>query len=377
MMMNIKCSKTLIASLSATALLSLSTLTLADFKIGVAGPHSGNSAAFGEQQWNGAQAAADEINARGGINGEKIVLVKADDGCDPQKAVTVAQQMADAEQVNAVVGHFCSSSTLPASEIYNEKGIFMITPASTNPQVTERGLPLVFRIVGRDDQQGMVAGDYLVNTLKAQRIAIVHDNDAYGKGLADATPQRLHALGVNELIYEGIQRGEKDFSQLIAKLEQADVQAVYFGGFVAEAGLLNRQIRESGLDTLFMSGDGIVSEEFVVASGGGKFTQGVVMTFGKDPRTLESGQEVVKAFRNSGIEPEGYVMYSYAAVQAIAEAFNGAQANDSAKAAEYLKANPIATAMGEKAFDEKGDLRVTDYVVYSWKEDGTYSEVKM
>ena len=366
--------------ISALALVTAGSLVagsaFADIKIGVAGPHTGPYAAFGMQLWKGAVQAAADINAAGGINGEKIVLVKGDDRCEPKEAVSVANRMSDLDGVVAVVGHFCSSSSIPASVVYDEAGVFMITPASTNPTVTDRGLPGVFRACGRDDQQGVVAGEYIVNTLKAKNVAIIHDKDTYGQGLADATRDTLNKMGVKEVLYEGLTRGEKDFNALVTKIKSTNAEVVYFGGLHSEAGPLVRQMREQGLTALFISGDGIVSQDFVTAAGGDQFVEGVLMTFGADPTSYPEGAAAVASFKASGYEPEGYTMYSYTAMQVIAAAMTGAGVNDGMKAADWLHANGgISTAMGTKSFDSKGDLTVSDYVMYEWK-GGAYAEVK-
>ena len=352
------------------------TVAHADVVIGVAGPHTGAYAAFGAQLWNGASAAAKAINDAGGIDGEMIKLVKADDACEPKQAVSVANRLVDSDEAIAVVGHFCSSSSIPASNIYEEAGVLQVTPASTNPGFTDRGLPNVFRVCGRDDQQGDVAASYIVSQLGAKRVAIIHDKDTYGKGLADATKSTLNAYGVKEVLYEGLTRGEKDFNALVTKIRSVDADVVYFGGLHSEAGVLVRQMREQGVDAVFISGDGIVSDEFVAVAGSPQYVNGVLMTFGADPTTYAAGKDVVEQFRKSGIEPEGYVMYSYAAMQVVAEALKAADL-DPVKASDWLHANKVETVMGTKAFDEKGDLLVSDYVMYEWDKEGKYAMLGM
>ncbi|KAB0484469.1 amino acid/amide ABC transporter substrate-binding protein, HAAT family [Pseudomonas reinekei] len=363
-------------ALAVATALGVSAFAQADIKIGVAGPMTGANAAFGEQYMKGAQAAADAVNAAGGVNGEKIVLVKGDDACEPKQAVTVAKDLTN-QKVAGVVGHFCSSSTIPASEIYDEAGIIAITPGSTNPQVTERGLSAMFRMCGRDDQQGIVAGDYIVDVLKGKKVVVLHDKDTYGQGLADATKAQLVKRGVTPVLYEGLTRGEKDFSTIVTKIRGAGADVVYFGGLHPEAGPLVRQLREQGLkDVKFMSDDGIVTDELVTTAGGPQFVDGVLMTFGADPRLLPDSKAVVDAFRKAGTEPEGYTLYAYASVQTLAAAFNGAKSNKGEEAAAWLKKNPVKTVMGEKAWDSKGDLKVSDYVVYQWDKDGKYHQLE-
>ncbi|HHK5284777.1 TPA: branched-chain amino acid ABC transporter substrate-binding protein [Pseudomonas aeruginosa] len=354
---------------------SLSTIAQADVLVAVAGPMTGANAAYGDQYWRGAQQAAADINAAGGINGEKIALIKADDACEPKQAVAVANRLIDSDNVKAVVGHLCSSSVMPSSEIYDEAGILSITPSATNPQLTQRGLTTFFRMCGRDDQQGVIVGDYIIDTLKGKKIAIIHDKDTYGQGLADAVRAQINKRGTKEVLYEGLTRGEKDFNALVTKVRALGADIVYFGGLHPEAGPLVRQMREQGVTAKFVSGDGIVTEELVSAAGGPQYVNGVLMAFGADPRLIPDGKEVVEKFRASGYEPEGYTLYSYASLQAIAAAFNGAGSTDSAEAAKWLKSHPVHTVMGTKECDDKGDLKSTNYVIYQWGPDGKYKQL--
>ncbi|MGI4836402.1 MAG: branched-chain amino acid ABC transporter substrate-binding protein [Janthinobacterium lividum] len=364
-------------ALAIASALGVSSFVQADVKIGVAGPMTGANASFGEQYMKGAQAAADAVNAAGGINGEKIVLVAGDDACEPKQAVAVANRLVDQDKVIGVVGHFCSSSTIPASEVYADAGVIAITPGSTNPTVTERGLGDMFRMCGRDDQQGIVAGDYIVDVLKGKKVAVINDKDTYGKGLADATSAQLKKRGVTPVLEEGLTRGEKDFSALVTKIRGAGADVVYFGGLHPEAGPLVRQLREQGLkDVKFMSDDGVVTDELVTTAGGAQYVNGVYMTFGADPRKLPDSKAVVDQFRKSGYEPEGYTLYAYASIQALAAGFNGAKSNKGDDASKWLKAHDVKTVMGDKAWDAKGDLKVSDYVVYQWNAQGKYEQLE-
>lgn len=346
-------------------------------KLGVAGPITGPYAKFGEQLTRGANAAAEAINKAGGINGRTIQIVPGDDACDAKQARAVANQLVN-DGVYGVAGHFCSSSTIPASEVYNEANVLMITPASTNPQVTDRNLPAVFRTCGRDDQQGDVAGDFIAKKLGAKRIAVIHDKDTYGQGLADATKNRLHQNGLTEVLYEGITRGDKDFNSLVTKMKGLKVDTIYFGGLHTEAGLIARQAHEQGLKATFISGDGIVTEEFPNIAG--PATEGVLMSFGADPRNIPEAADVVKAFRDAKYEPEAYTLYAYAAIQSIAAALTANETSkDGKKLAAWLKSNSVQTVMGKKEWDSKGDLKVSDYVMYKWSKgaDGKFNYTEM
>jgi branched-chain amino acid transport system substrate-binding protein len=290
--------------------------------------------------------------------------------------VSVANKFAG-DGVKFVVGHFNSGVTMPASEVYQESGILEITPSATNPKITERGLWNIFRTCGRDDQQGAVAGAYILKNFKGKKVALVHDKTTYGQGLADETKKATNAAGVTEVIYEGVNVGDKDFSALIAKMKEAGVTVVYWGGLHTEFGLIERQAADQGLKATFISGDGIVSNE--LASIAGDAVDGTLMTFAPDPRKNAAAVELVEKFRAAGFEPEAYTLYSYAALQVIAEAAKAAGGNDPQAVAEAIKAKgPFKTAIGELGFDEKGDITRPDYVMYTWKkgEDGKYNYVQ-
>jgi branched-chain amino acid transport system substrate-binding protein len=363
-----------------TWLLATLTLTLAvgltacqrepdTIKLGIAGPMTGPEAKFGEQLKKGAEAAVADVNAAGGLNGKKVELVVGDDSCDPKQAQSVANKQVEAK-VFAVIGHFCSSSTIPASAVYAENNLLMITPASTNPKVTDQGLPTVFRTCGRDDQQGSVAGDFIATKLKPKNVAVIHDKTTYGQGLADATRKRLNETHkIKEVLYEGINKGDKDFSSLVTKLKGLKVDAIFFGGYHQEAGLIVRQAYDQGLKAKFVSGDALVTDEFASVVGKNQAATGVMMTFGADARKIPGAKAVVDKIKAGGYEPEGYTLYTYAAVQAVVEALKANNfSRDGKVLAAWLKKNPVNTVMGKKEWDEKGDLKTSDYVVYGWKE---------
>jgi len=362
----------LLAGVAVAFGLAISGAARADILIGVAGPITGPNAAFGAQLKMGAEQAVEDINKAGGVLGEKLKVVVGDDVSDPKQGVSVANKFVS-DGVQFVVGHFNSGVSIPASEIYEENNILQITPASTNPTYTERGLWNTFRTCGRDDQQGAVAGEYLINHFKGQPIAIIHDKTPYGKGLADETMKAMEAGGEKPVIYEGINAGEKDFSALISKLKEAKVAVVYYGGLHTEAGLIIRQMRDQGLTAPLFSGDGIVSSEFWSIAGPG--AEGTLMTFAPDPRKNPAAQEVVKEFLAKNFDPEAYTLYSYAAVQIIVEAITKAGAADPAKVAEVMHSGmDFSTVIGKLSYDKKGDITRPDYVMYIWK-DGKYIEM--
>ncbi len=366
--------KTLLSAVAASALLALSGSAWAEILIGVAGPMTGPNAAFGAQLQKGAEQAAADINAAGGINGEQIKLEIGDDVSDPKQGVSVANKFYS-DGVKYVVGHFNSGVTIPAVEqVYGENGMFVITPAATNPKLTEMGVGTVFRTCGRDDQQGVVAGGYLAEKFKDAKIAVIHDKTTYGQGLADETKKAMNAAGLKEVMYEGVNVGDKDFSALIGKMKEAGVTVIYWGGLHTEAGLIIRQSADQGLKAVLVSGDGIVSNE--LASIAGDAVAGTLNTFGPDPTLDPANKEIVEKFKAAGFNPEAYTLYSYAAVQVIAGA---AKAAGSVESTEVAKAahekGPFKTVLGDMGFDAKGDPKLPGYIMYEWVkgDDGKYT----
>jgi branched-chain amino acid transport system substrate-binding protein len=337
----------------------------AQIKLGVAGPITGANAAFGAQLKNGAEQAVEDINAKGGVMGQKIAIQFGDDASDPKQGVSLANKFA-ADGVKWVVGHFNSGVSIPASDVYQESGMIQITPASTNPKFTERKMWNTFRTCGRDDQQGAVAGNYLATNFKGKKVAVIHDKTPYGKGLADETQKAMEAKGLKAAMYEGINTGEKDYSALVSKLKQQNVDVVYFGGLHTEAGLIIRQMRDQGLKAPMMSGDGITDKEFVQIAGPG--AEGTFMTFGPDARKNPNAKDVVARFKAKNYDPEAYTLYSYASVQVLAQAAEGAKSADPKKVAEYMHSGKVfKTVIGDISFDKKGDITRPDYVMYVWK----------
>ena len=348
----------------------------ADIKLGVAGPITGSNAAFGAQLQRGVEQAVEDINAKGGVLGQKISVEVGDDASDPKQGVSAANRFVG-DGVKWVVGHFNSGVSIPASDVYAENGILQITPASTNPKFTETGKWDVFRTCGRDDQQGDVAAKYIVDNFKGKKIAILHDKTTYGKGLADATKAAMNKAGVKEVLYEGVNTGEKDYSAVVSKVKAAGADLVYWGGLHPEGGLIRRQMTDQGIKAVMMSGDGITDNEFAAIAGPG--AEGTLMTFGPEAKNRPENAAIVKEFTAKNFDPQAYTLYSYAAVQVMAEAAEAAKSADPKKMAEYMHAgHSFKTVLGDISFDKKGDLTKAGYVMYTWKKapDGkiTYFE---
>src|SRR5262249_7297910 len=278
-------------ALGLTLAIAANAASAADVKFAVAGPITGPNAAFGAQLKNGTEMAVADRNAARGILNQKIVIQVGDDVSDPQQGVPLANKFA-AEGVKFVVGHYNSGVTMPASFVYSENGMLAVTPAATNPCVTDAKLGpcldnkaarpslLMFRTCGRDDQQGAVAGEYILKNFKGKKVAVVHDKTPYGKGLADETKKTINKGGLTEVLYEGVNTGDKDFSALISKIKASGADLVYWGGLHTEGGLIVRQMRDQGVKAPLMGGDGIADDEFASIAGPG--AEGTLMTYGPD-----------------------------------------------------------------------------------------------
>ena len=367
-----------LSGVALLAALAFSGAASAQIKMGVAGPITGPNAAFGAQLVNGTQQAVDDINKAGGILGQQITLEQGDDVSDPKQGVSVANKFVG-DGVKFVVGHFNSGVTIPASDVYQENGVLFITPSATNPKVTDRNLWDAFRTCGRDDQQGMLWAEFARDKLKGKKIAVVHDKTTYGKGLADAALDNMHKFGIKEVLYEGVNTGEKDYSAIVSKIKESGADFLMWGGLHTEGGLIIRQMRDQGMKTVMISGDGITDNEF--AQIGGPGVEGTLMSFGPDPRNNANAKDVVAEFKAKNFDPEAYTLYSYAAVQIMKQAAEATKSLDPKKIAEYMHSGKtFHTVIGDIAYDKKGDRTSVDYVWYTWEKgpDGkiTYQQNK-
>lgn len=361
--------KSLFAGAALSAMVAFAGAARADITIATVGPMTGQYAAFGDQMRGGAEQAVADINAAGGVLGQQLVLEVGDDACDPKQAVAVANQLAG-KGVALVAGHFCSGSSIPSSAVYNDSNIIMMSPASTNPKFTdERPGPGIFRLCGRDDQQGEVAGAFLAKNFADKNIAIIDDKSAYGKGLADETRKFMNAAGKTEVLNESYNAGEKDYSALVSKLKAANIDVLYVGGYHTEAGLIKRQMVDQGMDTILVSGDALVTDEYWQITGDAG--AGTLVTFSPDPRKNPIAKPVVDALEAAGKTTEGYALYTYGTIQAWAAAVNAAGTTDFDPVVAELNAGNFSTVLGDVKFDDKGDVTLPGYVFYEWK-NGAY-----
>ena len=358
--------------LGSAAVVALSAgAAQAEIAVATVGPMTGQYAAFGEQMQFGAELAVEDINAAGGVLGEQLTLLVGDDACDPRQAVSVANQMVN-DGVIFVAGHFCSGSSIPASEVYTEEAILQISPASTNPALTEEGGENVFRVCGRDDQQGDVAAAFIAENYADGNVAILHDKTAYGQGLADFTREFLNGRGITETLYEAYTAGESDYSALVSLMKENAIDVVYVGGYHTEAGLIVRQMREQGMDTQLISGDGLVTDEFWAITGDAG--EGTLLTFLPDPRQFDAAADLVARYEAEGVDPEGYTLYTYAAIQVFAQAAEAAGSTDIGDLVAAMRAGTFETVVGTLTFDDNGDVEQPPYVWYRWSQ-GTYAQM--
>ena len=339
-------------------------------RIAVAGPMTGDQSKQGNDLKNGVELAVAEWNERGGVLGKKIELLIGDDQHDPKQAVAVANKFVNSGVVG-VVGHWNSSASIPASEVYHRAGIPMITPASTNPQVTDRGYLNVFRVCGRDDQQGRVAAEFVIGELKAKRVAILHDKTTYGQGLADEFKK---ALGdrIEVVYYSGIIQGDKDFRGVLTTVASKKPDVFFFGGIYPEGGLLAKQAIEVGLKAPMMSGDGVIDPVFVQIAG--VAAEGTYLTFSPDTTQLPAAQEVLRKYRAKYGEPGPYSFYAYDAAQVLLHGMRTAGTTDGFAISQAIHTSSHDGITGRLQFDIKGDLLTTQYVVWITR-NGKFEEI--
>ncbi|MER9943648.1 branched-chain amino acid ABC transporter substrate-binding protein [Mesorhizobium sp. M0092] len=344
------------------------TAKCADIPMAVVGPMTGDGAYDGEEMRRGAQLAVDDINAKGGVRGCKIVLTVLDDQYTPATAIALAKRLAK-EGVRFVIGHFNSGSSVPAAMIYAKNNTLMVSPASTNPALTEFKLWNVIRTVGRDDVQGMFAGEYMADHFSAQNLAIVSDGTPYGDGLANKARKALRAKGHPEKLAKKIKPGQGDFADLISKLKSMKIEVLFFAGLADDFGPLVRQTKEAGLKVQFISGDGALVHD--LPGKAGPALEGVLIAFSLEDRSNPAAADVVARFRSQGFEPADYTLKSYAAVQVAAKGIEmaGGQA-PRAVAASIKSGQPIPTVLGNLTFDAKGDRNQRDVTMYVWKRRG-------
>lgn len=335
--------------------------------IGYAGPLSGSQAAVGIDLWHGAELAALHYNRQGGVLGRKVVIVPLDDQADSEVAVEVARQFVEMG-VAAVVGHYSSGATLPASRIYAEAGILQVTTMASNPAISQQGFRTFFRVCPVDSVQGPVDAEFAVRTLGKKRIAIVYiGGDTYSEGLREEFARRAQELGATIVAAYPYVDGAVDFSPIVEQLRAQAPELVFFSGYYPGGDILLRQMYEAGLTGItFLSGDGSFEYGFLREAGKaaeGAYVSSLFPDVLASPRMKEWVEEFRTLYRyQPGINsPAGY-----AALQVILEGIRAAGTTDAQKVAEAIRSMTIQTPYGPLRYDEKGDLveqRIPIFVV--------------
>jgi branched-chain amino acid transport system substrate-binding protein len=341
-------------------------------KIALPGPMTGPVTQYGDMVRAGAMTAVEHVNAAGGTQFE---LVPMDEACEPKQAVAVANKIVS-QGIKFVVGHVCSGATIAASDIYENEGIVMISPSATSPQLTEaKPRKFIFRTIGRDDQQAPTAANYIAQRLQPKKVAVLHDKQSYGQGLANSVKATLDAAKVPVVLFEGINAGDSDYSAVITKIKSLGVDVVYFGGYHPEMGLLLRQAREQGVKAVFVGAEGAGNKNLNAIAG--PAAEGMLLTQPADFTGDPANAAIVKAFADKKRDPVGgFQMPAYAAVEVIAQAIAGAKSSDPAKVAAYMHSHPFKTPIGTIEFTPRGDLKTFKFNVYVWHNDGTSTLAK-
>jgi branched-chain amino acid transport system substrate-binding protein len=339
-----------------------------NIKIGVPVPLTGDSASAGQDIRAAARVAADEVNAAGGVNGRKIQLVEADDACTAQQGAQAAQKLLNSGVV-AVAGGYCSTAAVPAVPIFSRRNVPFIMDASTNPILTDTGGGKVFRTCGRDDNQGRLAARFINEQLKAKKVAILHDNTTYAKGLAEATQSSVKQAGTAQVVYfDALQPGQSDYTPVLTKVASTKPDVLYFTGYFAEAGLLMKQHRQLGQKFALMGGD--ATTDATVIKTAGSAAEGYTATTAPLAKDLPSASGFVSAFKakNSGSDPGPFSVYEYDAIKVLAKAIGDAKSTEGPDIIKSLhNIKNYAGITGSITFDGKGDRTGLVYITVQVK----------
>jgi branched-chain amino acid transport system substrate-binding protein len=342
-------------------------------KIGHVGPTSGGIAHLGKDNENGARMAIDELNAKGvTIGGKKVrfELIAEDDAGDPKQGTAVAQKLVDAK-VNGVIGHLNSGTTIPASKIYSDAGIPQISPSATNPKYTRQGFKTAFRVVADDVHLGGTLGRYAVKELKGKSIAVIDDRTAYGQGVAEEFTKAVKASGGSIAETQFTTDKATDFTAILTQIKSKKPDVVFFGGMDAVAGPMIRQMKQLGITSKFMGGDGICSSELPKLAGGAMADGQVVCAEaggveGEQKVAMEKFKEDYK--KKFGIDVQVYAPYVFDATNVMVNAMVKAGSADPKVYLPVLaKTEGYKGVTGTIAFDEKGDIKNGALTLYTYK----------
>ncbi len=350
------------------AVLFLATAARADILIGVSMPVTGSAASLGEQAIAGIKAAVDDVNAKGGIRGEKVTLKIEDDACDPKQAVSAVNRLI-AANVALIIGPACSGAFMAASDVTADENMPHVSPIASNPQITERGLRNLVRPYGRDDAQADILSAYIGKRFAGKKIAVIHDKSTWGKGLAEGVKDRLNKAGIKEVLFDSISQGEKDFTSLITKFKSQSIDVALLATFPVEAALIVRQSADMKISMNFIGGDAALLKEFWSVAD--KAANGFVMSGPLDPRMEPEAAQTIKSLQARNVNPELFTLYGYSGAQIALESIYRAGDVDRQKIISALRAGGYKTILGKIDFDDKGDLKTPFFKLYEWR-DGDY-----
>lgn len=355
----------------AIALLGLAGAATADIvvKIGHAGPTTGPLAHIGKDGENGARLAVEDANAKGiTLGGQKVKfeLVGEDDQADPRTATTVAQRFADGG-IKGVVGHVTSGASIPASRVYNQAGIPVITPSSTNPKLTEQGFKVTFRVIANDLQQGAAMASY-AKTMGIKKLAIIDDRTAYGQGLADALAESLKQRGIEVVGRDFTNDKATDFMSILTRLKGKNPDAIFYGGMDAQASPMLKQVRQLGMNVTFLGGDGVCTGEMLKLAAASLDDKVFCTQAGIPMEKMPGGAQFRERFKKRfGGDVQLYAPYSYDAAMSLIEAMKAADSPEPAKYLPALAKLKTKGVTGNIAFDTKGDIQEGGITLYAYK----------
>ncbi|HLR82782.1 MAG TPA: high-affinity branched-chain amino acid ABC transporter substrate-binding protein [Paenalcaligenes sp.] len=363
------------AALGLSFSMSMSAAQADTITFAIAGPYTGPLTQYGEMVQQGVNTFVELTNEQGGVLGKQIEVVVVDDACEPKQGPVVANRIVN-DGINYVIGHVCSGATIAATDIYNDEGIVMISPSATAPAVTEgKGYDTIFRTIGRDDQQGPAAAEVIINEIKPSKVAVIHDKQSYGQGIAQAVRDRLNEADVDVVMFEGINAGDTDYSAVITKLKGSGAEFVYYGGYHPEMGLLLRQGAEQDLNITFMGPEGAGNPDINAIAGDA--VEGMLVTLPSDFTQEPDNKAIVDAFLEKGRDPGGaFQLTAFSAAKALATALEAVGEDDPILVSEWLHENEVDTPIGVLSWNEQGDLNEFQFDVFEWHTDGSKSLYK-
>ncbi len=356
-------------------LISREAYAVEPIKLGVAGSFSGDLASYGIPTLRAIELVVKERNAKGGVLGRDVVILAEDDVCKPEIATNSATKLIS-NGVHVVVGHICSGATKAALGIYKDGKKIVVSPSATNPDLTQSGdYPNFFRTIASDDTQAKLEVDFAVNKLKLKKLAVLHDKGDYGKGLAEFAKRFIDQSGQAEVVlYEGVTPGAVDYSAVVQKLKRSEAEGLIFGGYHPEASKVVMQLRKKGMNAIFISDDGVKDDTFIKVAG--KYAEGIYATgpmdVSKNPLAIAASEAHKQAYGN---DPGAFFLNAYAAALAILNAIERAGSTEYEAVSRALKAEYVATPLGNISFDGRGDAIGVGFSMYQVQK-GVFEELK-